>query len=194
MKIYSISKTRINTDGPGVTDLIALAGCPLSCEYCLNKKIIAESKVYNITPIKLLEKVMEDACYFIATGGGVTFGGGEPLLQSDEILQFAKIKPDFININIETSLNVNSEDIIKLLPYVNQWIVDIKTLSPDLYKKYTKKDININNLTLLNPEKTRIRIPIIPNYKNETTAIKEKIKIEEMGFTNIEIFNYITRQ
>ena len=188
-------KKRIGTDGPGITDLVALAGCPLSCEYCINKEELKTS-AYNVTPEKLLELVMAEACYFFATGGGVTFGGGEPLLQASGIREFAEIKPEWMKINIETSLNISSAAVSSLIPYVDRWIIDIKSLDKNIYKNYTGQDNDmvLSNLELLDKEKCFIRIPIIPGYKDKETAAAEESKLRGRGFKNIEVFEYIVKE
>lgn len=196
--LHRILRHRIETDGKGVTTLIGLAFCPLSCRYCLNAKMLRQHSVINISPEELLEILMQDACYMIGTGGGVTFGGGEPLLQFKALLEFAKIKPKWMKMNLETSLQAPGEIIKMLIPYIDEWIVDIKTLDPVLYKKYAEwpADDMLKNLDILAdsvPDKCRIRIPVIPNYKDKDTALKEEALIRDKGFTNTETFEYIIR-
>ena len=70
--ILSICRLRIGTDGHGVRTLVAFHGCPLRCRYCLN-------------PDSLKDSERKDELYYIATNGGITFGGGEPLLNSQYI-------------------------------------------------------------------------------------------------------------
>ena len=194
MLIYGIVRKRILTDGPGITDLIGMAECPLNCAYCLNKETISNAKTYDITPQQLLDLVLPEACYFYSTQGGVTFGGGEPLLQADGIIEFAKIIPEWMKINVETSLNINKKNVLMLIPYINEWIIDIKSLDEEIYKQYTKQFPKYENLGLLPKEKCHIRIPIIPNYKSEEIAMQEKEKLINMGFHNIEVFTYITER
>ena len=80
----AISRLRMATDGEGITTLVCAWGCPLRCKYCLNKFTWDENtKVRRYTPQELYDKVRLDSLYFEATGGGVTFGGGEPLLYAD---------------------------------------------------------------------------------------------------------------
>ena len=195
MKLYTIAKHRIHTDGSGITDLVALKGCPLACKYCINRDILASDRCVDRTAEELLADLMQDACYMIATEGGVTFGGGEPLLQADELLRFAQIRPDWMHMNIETSLNVSGEAVRALRPYVDYWIVDVKTLDPEVYLSYTGRPINqvIDNLALLDPEKCKVRIPVIPGFKDEETAEREAAVIREQGFTNVEVFPYVVR-
>jgi len=97
-------------DGTGVTTLVAFHGCPLNCKYCLNAQSLSPKGIWKrFSPEELFKAVNKDDLYFRATGGGVTFGGGEPLVSCKEILLFRNI---FMNrgkkwkINIESSLNV----------------------------------------------------------------------------------------
>ena len=196
--ICRIIRHRLNTDGNGITTLVALPNCPLSCKYCLNSKALKEYKTYQYSEQELINNLLQDACYMIATNGGVCFGGGEPLLQYKSIIEFSKIKPEWMKITVETSLQVSKEAIIELIPYIDYWIIDIKTLDSDLYKKYTSGNIDqmLENLNLLSkevPHKCKIRVPIIPNYKDNDTANKEAEQIKNLGFNNIEVFNYIIR-
>jgi pyruvate formate lyase activating enzyme len=79
-------------DGPGVTTLVCFHGCPLRCRYCLNPFSFApETKRTNMSPRQLFDRVRLDELYFLSTGGGVTFGGGEPLLYPDFIQEFRTI-------------------------------------------------------------------------------------------------------
>ena len=94
----------MKTDGNGVTTLVALYGCPLACRYCINADILKKNSWREYSPEQLLETVLQDYCYFLATGGGVTFGGGESLLHAEAIRRFAGLAPQGMHVNIETSL------------------------------------------------------------------------------------------
>lgn len=78
--LLSIVRLRMGTDGAGISSLVAGAGCPLSCQWCINKKILKEKKAEWIGAEELYDRVKIDDLYFQASGGGITFGGGEPLL------------------------------------------------------------------------------------------------------------------
>ena len=195
-KILAIRRHRFGVDGSGITTLVGLANCPLNCEYCLNKKLLKtkEYKIYSIED--LIKEIIIDYCYFVATGGGVTFGGGESLLHTNAIIEFAKKLPPNINITLETSLNVPNELLKQIMPYTNQFIIDIKSMDKNIYEKYTKK--NIDNL-LINlkyivdnkfQEKCIIRIPLIPNYNNKEDVNKSEEILKKMGFQNFDKFTY----
>ena len=85
--IIGIERHRIGRDGDGVTTLVAFHGCPLKCRYCLNPQCHDGNRQWKeITPQQLLETVAIDNLYFLATGGGITFGGGEPAMRSEFII------------------------------------------------------------------------------------------------------------
>lgn len=197
--IMTIRRHRMKVDGEGVTTLIGLDGCPLSCKYCLNKNMIAKHEWTDYTKEQLLAEIMQDYCYFVATGGGITFGGGESLLHAKAIEELCQILPAEITVNVETSLHVNSESVRLLIPYIKQWIIDVKTLNPDVYKKYTNCEIDklMMNLEVLLEagvaDQCRVRVPRIPEYTTEEDIEYTVSKLKNMGFTDIEQFDYIIR-
>ena len=87
--IYAIDRHRLATDGKGVTTLVAFHKCLLKCKYCINPQTWQIDKISKkMTAKELYDEVKKDNLYFLATGGGITFGGGEPCLHSDFIKQF----------------------------------------------------------------------------------------------------------
>ena len=197
MRIHGISRRRLGTDGHGVTDLVAMAGCPLACTYCLNGRLLAEGSTIEITAGDLLASVMQEACYFVGTGGGVTFGGGEPLLQGEGIKEFAALRPEWMSLSIETALQVPQDVVDALIPTVDLWIVDIKSLDQDVYRRYAHGSLSValRNLEALMgvKEKVLVRVPTIPGYKDEQTARAEAEALVKMGFERIDVFPYVVR-
>ena len=197
--IVGISRHRISIDGKGVTTLVAFAGCPLRCRYCLNPHSWnGKAEVHSFTPQQLYEYVKLDQLYFLATGGGLTFGGGEPLLQPDFIADFRSVCGDDWNLTLETSLNVPLPNWKKLLPVVNDYIVDIKDMNPQIYQRYTGKDneMVIQNLQFLldhvGAEHVLVRVPHIPDYNTDEDVRKSREKLMSMGVTRIDEFTYRT--
>ena len=75
-KVIGIARHRLQTDGQGVSTLVAFHGCPLHCRYCLNPQSLDKGKFgKRYDCMTLYEEVRVDELYFLATGGGVTFGG-----------------------------------------------------------------------------------------------------------------------
>lgn len=179
--MLAISRHRMKTDGKGITTLVALAGCPLACPYCINQDLLKDTKqLKKVSPEKLVEDLSIDHCYFLYTGGGVTFGGGEPLLQTEALLEFADICPREWNINIETSLNVPFEQLEPLLTGRFSFIIDIKAMQPNIYERYTgrKNEQVIHNLqeicTQLSNKKYIVKVPLIPEY-SDAEAVEESV-------------------
>lgn len=196
----AINRHRLTTDGEGVTTLVGFHGCPLHCEYCLNVQCLQADGVWcRLTPGELYSEVEIDDLYFVATGGGICFGGGEPLLRSDFIKAFAEIMNPEWKLTIETSLNVPLENVKAIASLVQMWYVDIKDMNPDIYKAYGCKENKqvISNLQWLAAngyaDKVIIRLPLIPEYNTDEDRQQSQQQLEKMGFTNFDKFNYIVR-
>ena len=198
--LIAINRHRLATDGEGVTTLVAFHGCPLHCQYCLNAQCLQADGVWcRLTPGELYSEVEIDDLYFMATGGGICFGGGEPLLRSDFIKAFAEIMNPEWKLTIETSLNVPLEKVKAIASLVQMWYVDIKDMNPDIYKAYGRKENMrvISNLQWLAAngyaDKVIIRLPLIPEYNTDEDRQQSQQQLEKMGFTNFDKFNYIVR-
>ena len=197
--LIGISRHRIGVDGAGVTTLVAFHGCPLSYKYCLNPQALSPKGVWKrFTPEELFHKVKKDDLYFRATGGGVTFGGGEPLLSCKEILHFKSYWPKSWQINIETSLNVREVFVSVTKGLIDHWIVDIKDMNPAIYKAYTGCDnsLVIKNLQHLidNKAKITVRVPLIPEFNTESDVENSIKALRQMGITDIERFTYTIKK
>ena len=198
--LIAINRHRLTTDGEGVTTLVGFHGCPLHCEYCLNAQCLQADGVWcRLTPGELYSEVEIDDLYFVATGGGICFGGGEPLLRSDFIKAFAEIMNPEWKLTIETSLNVPLENVKAIASLVQMWYVDIKDMNPEIYKAYGRKENKqvISNLQWLAAngyaDKVIIRLPLIPEYNTDEDRQQSQQQLEKMGFTNFDKFNYIVR-
>lgn len=197
--IVAISRHRIATDGEGITTLVVFHGCPLRCRWCLNPQTWREGSRFTVmTPQELLSRVSADDLYFKATGGGITFGGGEPALRSSFIEEFRRICPPEWKINIETSVNVPQEHIRRLAGLADSWLIDIKDMNPDIYKEYTGRDnaVVIDNLHFLASQglsgRCRIRIPLIPDHNTDPDRKESILRLRQMGFTEFDEFEYIS--
>lgn len=193
-----VVRHRINTDGKGVFTLAAFHGCTLRCRYCLNPQSIRENKnCLILSPEELLEMVSVDNLYFLATNGGVTFGGGEPLLRYQFIQEFKKIcNPDW-TINVETSLNVDPVNVSGIADIVDNFVIDIKDFDPEIYRKYTGigNEKVISNLEWLCgkglQEKIKVRVPLIKDFNSQESINKTIHILNRLGIKNIDCFNYV---
>ena len=196
--IFGICRLRIGTDGYGVRTLVAFHGCPLRCRYCLNPDSLKDSeRVKRMLPEEVLEEVRKDELYYIATNGGITFGGGEPLLNSQYIMDILELGANKWSVAVETSLNVPRHHLELLLPYIDEYVVDIKDMNTQIYESYTGKSnsqVKENLKWLVEQgmaERILCRIPLIPNYNNASDQEKSKKELSEMGITRFEMFTYL---
>ena len=200
-KIIGIARHRLSTDGDGVTTLVAFHGCPLRCRNCLNPQSLGDGgRFREYSPEELYAETRIDEIYFIATNGGVTFGGGEPCLRPQFIREFRELCGSAWQLNLETSLNVPSTNIEALLPVVNTLIMDIKDMSPDIYRSYTGQSNNLvlDNLRLIAEAGRQrdciIRIPLIPDYNTDTDRNASRKALEALGFDRFDLFTYQIRK
>ena len=175
-------------DGPGIRTVVFLNGCKLRCKYCHNPEMWKMGEL-NYTPSELASRILRNKNYF-RNNGGVTFSGGEPLLQSKFIIEVCKIlKKENIHIAIDTA-GVGNGDYEEILSYVDLVLLDIKHTNRDEYKNLTGHDIddNLSFIKSLNKSNARvwIRQVIVPglmdnykyidsHYKRDRTKKKKKI-------------------
>lgn len=200
-KVIGVARHRLTTDGDGVTTLVAFHRCPLRCRYCLNPQSLGDDgRFKEYTPVSLHEEVRIDELYFLATGGGVTFGGGEPCLRPDFIREFRELCGDGWQLNLETSLNAPADNIASLLSAVNTLIVDIKDLNPTIYRDYTGRGNSqvLDNLQLIADRGRQrdciIRLPLIPAFNTEADREASRATLERLGFTRFDLFTYQIRK
>ena len=201
--ILSISRLRMGTDGNGISTLVVFFDCPLYCEYCINDFCHKPQKPFvgvqhaAFTPQELIEILKQDDIYYLMSGGGVVFGGGEPLLQSKYIHKVCTMADQRWAKRIETSLNVPWDNIKPVLYDMDEWIIDVKDINSDIYKSYTKTDNKnmIENLLKLrnkvSKDKIHIRIPKIPDYNTSYDIEKSVEWIRENIGVEPEVFSYI---
>lgn len=197
--VIGISRHRLGVDGNGVTTLVAFHGCKLRCKYCLNPEAIGSAEgLRRYTPESLYEEVKVDDLYFRATGGGITFGGGEPCLQADFIIRFRELCGKDWKIRLETSLNAPYSNLVKLVPVVDEWIVDIKTDDRETYERYTGQPFvpvyqhlrGLMSKLGYNSDKLVLRIPIIPGYTSVEMVEETKRNFELSGISRFDLFTY----
>ncbi len=198
--LIGLMRHRIGIDGEGVTTLAAAHGCPLRCRFCLNPQSWREdAPVKPVTPEQLYDLVKIDDLYFQATGGGVVFGGGEPLLRTDFIRAFRGLCGDRWRLTAETCLNVPPENLRAAMACVDDFIVDIKDVNPDIYRRYTGADNAraLSNLKILvgtvGPDRVVVRVPRIPGYNTPEDVARSEAAVRAMGVERVDVLDYIVR-
>ena len=174
-------ETLTSVDGPGIRTIVFLSGCKKRCLYCHNPEMFQSSKP-NYKGSDLANKLLRYKNYF-TRGGGITFSGGEPLLQTDFLIEVCKIlKKENIHIAIDTAGDFTG-NIQELLKYVDLIILDIKHIHSKEYEFLTKSKmkkveefIHIINQTNI---QVSLRQVIIPNFNDNLKylkSLKEYIK------------------
>ena len=192
--IFDIKRFAIH-DGPGIRTTVFMKGCPLKCMWCHNpesqnfmpeKAIKADKSEINygklITAKDLKNEIKKDILFFDESNGGVTFSGGEPLAQPEFLLEVLKqLKPLDINCALDTSGYCKQEVLLKIAPFINIFLFDLKLIDKKKHMQFTKKDnkIIISNLEYLNKIKKNIilRFPLIPTITDSKTNLAEIRKL-----------------
>ena len=195
--VITCDRHRLATDGVGVTTLVCFHGCPLRCQYCINPFSFApDTRRTDMTPEQLYQKVKVDELYFLATGGGVTFGGGEPLLYPEFLAEFRRICGESWHLCAETSLNVPWEHVRKAAECIDVFYVDVKDTNPDIYRRYTGQENaqvleNLKKLTeMVGSERIIVRLPLIPDYNTDEDRAGSQSLLTAMGLTQFDLFTY----
>lgn len=191
MLITNIQRFSLH-DGPGIRTTVFLKGCSLRCPWCSNPENLNPypekyhkngiEGIYgkSYTCDEVYDVIMKDRAFY-EESGGVTFSGGEALLQSDELIPLAKrIKNEGITIAIETCLFVPTIKLKNIIPYVDYFYVDIKIIDENRCKSIIGGDIDlyIANLDLLTSQKMiTVRMPVIGKYTDDVENVDNIIDI-----------------
>ena len=189
-RIFDIQRYSIH-DGDGIRTIVFLKGCVLRCRWCCNPesqeyaiqtmKVQGEEKTIgrDVTVAQVMEIVEKDRVYYQRSKGGMTLSGGESLCQPDfarDLLKAAKSRG--ISTALESMACAKSEVIESILPYLDQYLMDIKHMNPKKHKEFTGRS---NELMLENARKvaqsrqTRlsIRVPVIPTFNDTPEEIRD---------------------
>ena len=179
-------------DGPGIRTVIFFNGCSLRCKYCHNPEMFIK-KEDNYTIDEVVNKVLRSKPYF-KDKGGVTFSGGEALLQAPFILELAKkLHKEGINNALDTA-GVGLGNYDELLNEIDLVLLDIKHTDKDKYKLLTGREIGYVEefIDALNRsgKKVWIRQVIVPNM-TDTTEYMDSLVEYLKHIKNIERVDFL---
>jgi len=205
--IFDIKKFAVH-DGSGIRTTVFMKGCSLNCIWCHNpesrsnecEKILRKTKVgdktftsesligQEMTTKEIIYEIMKDKIFYEESDGGVTYSGGEPLMQSEFITELLETsKENELHTAVDTCGSVAKTVIEKILPFTDLILYDLKLINDKLHKKYTgvsNKQI-LDNLGFLISQKANviIRIPLIPTITDTDENISGIIRyLQEVNF------------
>ena len=181
-------------DGPGIRTVIFFNKCNLRCKYCHNPETwIVKDK--NYSQEYLIERILKNKNYF-KNNGGVTFSGGEPLLQYDFLLEICKkLKKENIHIALDTA-GVGNGNYIELLQNIDLVLLDIKHITKEGFTNITQTDNYdkfiefINQLNKTNTD-VWIRQVIIPDVNDNEIYTKELAKFIKSNINNVKKIEFL---
>lgn len=194
--IFDIKRFAVH-DGPGIRTTVFLKGCPLSCWWCHNPESINPNPVcvqktsilngkkftdeeivgFEIDVASLMEEIRKEQVFMQESGGGVTFSGGEPLMQHQFLLEMLKAcRKEGIHTAVDTSAFAGWQPLARVSEFTDLFLIDLKLMDDATHQKYTGVPNfiiheNIQKLLWLGA-KIRIRIPAIP----EITVTDENLE------------------
>lgn len=204
--VFSIEEFALN-DGPGIRTTVFLKGCPLRCAWCHNpegwrpepepmvKKGRTETCGRRIDAKTLSERLCRDADLFRDSGGGITFTGGEPLMQADFLAEVMDFLPQ-IDKAVETSGFAPEAAFRKVLGRADLLLFDIKHTDPQEHRKYTGQSNGpiLRNLGILiaSGKPFVARIPLIPGVNDSLENMQATAALLEgaSGLRRVELLRY----
>ena len=149
--------------------------CTLYCPVDARKVCGKEHSVDEV-----LKEVLKDQAFYETSGGGVTFSGGECMLQIDFLAEILKkCKENGIHTAVDTAGHIPFESFEKILPYTDLFLYDIKIFDSQKHKQYVgvSNELILDNLKKLFERKAKlwIRVPVIPDVNDSIEEI-QKIK------------------
>jgi len=169
-------------DGPGIRTTFFFKGCPLSCQWCHNPegqnlqpepdpgngKIVG--KPYTSTQV--LKEAEKDRVFYEESGGGITFSGGEPLLQYDFLSEATELlKREGYHLVIDTTGYIDREKLRNIAQKTDMILFDLKHMTTTIHESYTgvNNELILENLKMLDEMNMdiRIRYPLIPTINDD---------------------------
>lgn len=187
-RIFNIQRFSIH-DGPGIRTVVFFKGCFMRCAWCCNpesQKYEIQTMVENgkekivgrdVTVEEILPEILADATYYRRSGGGVTLSGGEILGQPDFARDLLRAcQENGLHTAVESTANALFENIQKILPYLDLYLMDIKHMDSAKHKEYTGAG---NERILENAKKIAesgvelvIRTPVVPGFNDTAEEIR----------------------
>ena len=197
-KLHSI-ETFGALDGPGIRTVFFLQGCPARCMYCHNPDTWNEDEGEQITVGEVVSRARRGRPYY-GENGGVTFSGGEPLLQADFLIEaMDALRRDGITSAIDTSGTYFDDKSETVIAHCDMVLLDIKHIDPAKFEELTGREQGTLRLLIdavnRKEKPVWIRQVIVPGFNDDEEyihrlnefllRIKHIKKIELLGYHNM---------
>lgn len=170
-------------------------GCTRCAEACPAQalKIFGE----EISPQEAAEKLLRDAVFYASSGGGVTFSGGEPLLQAEQVFETcARLRAEGVHCAVETAGNVSEAGMQGAIRAMDLIIFDLKAMDPAVHRRCTGSGNEkiLRNLRAVSAagKPLWVRLPLIPGWNDsaEETAAKANFIASLPHIDRVEVMPY----
>jgi pyruvate formate lyase activating enzyme len=144
---------------------------------CFSKVFTLSGTEYSVR--ELIDEIRKDKPFYLRSGGGVTFSGGEPFLQALFLLEVARLcRKEGISVMAETNLSLHFEPYIEeSIPWVDHFFVDLKFFSPEKHRDWTGigNETIIDNIRKLDAwgADYEIRTPVLEDVNDSIEEIKK---------------------
>lgn len=187
----------VTMDGSVSIDRTACNLCGVCIENCPGAALRIPARQMKCKDI--IDIVLRDRDYYEHSGGGVTFSGGEALMQPEALAEMLKMsKYNGLHTAVETTANVPEHTIAGIIPYTDLFLVDIKHTDAARLREVTGADLelisgNIRAIATVNPDKIRLRLPCIPGFNLEPEHFRRVFSFaEENGIKGMDLLPYHT--
>lgn len=208
--IFDIKKFAIH-DGPGIRTTVFLKGCPMSCWWCHNPEGQhpepepmaggpGDTGAITVGALMSVDQVMseieKDRLFYDESGGGVTFSGGEPLLQPDFLASaLDRCRRQGIHTVLDTTGHAPADIMARIAPLVDLFLYDLKLLDDARHRKYTGVSNNLLLANLRHLARTNrevvIRFPMIPEINDAADDLgKMTFFLKNLGLRRIDLLPY----
>jgi len=199
--IFSVKRYSIH-DGPGIRVTFFMKGCPLSCWWCHNPEGISPlpENIYQTERVgdiefsktetagtylsvdEILGILEKEKIFFSESGGGVTFSGGEPLLQPDFLLEsLIACKSNGYHTAVDTSGYSQWDNFKSILPFTDLFLFDMKHIDSAKHTLFTgeSNELILSNFKMLanSGKDIMVRVPLIPGINDSTEDLNGIIKM-----------------
>ncbi|MCG8563690.1 MAG: glycyl-radical enzyme activating protein [Desulfobacterales bacterium] len=179
--IFRIQRYSVH-DGPGIRTTLFFQGCPLACAWCHNPESQAmapklESRDIEAQLARLMVEIEKDVIFFDESGGGVTFSGGEPLVQAELLMALVSAcREREIHTCLDTSGFGPKQALIQAARAVDLVLYDLKLMDDSSHEKFTRVSNarilgNLKALSDLGDVAVKLRFPMIPGITDSNENI-----------------------